>query len=161
MATSLSNLVDNFIEEIHNIKYRDCDCFLKYESVTNNSIKYKSLSCNKSYSNKIDEELTKRFRNTFKFSNNDINKFILLLRKGVYLYEYMHHWEKFNERKLPEKEGFYNSLNKEDITDADYMHAKGVCKDLEIKSLGKYHDLYLKSDTLLLADVFENFRKMC
>ena len=49
----------------------------------------------------------------------------------------------------------------EDITDADYMHAKRVCKDFEIKKLGEYHDMYLKSDTLLMADVFENFRKMC
>ena len=48
-----------------------------------------------------------------------------------------------------------------DITDADYMHAKRVCKDFEIKHLGEYHDLYFKSDILLLADVFENFRKMC
>ena len=49
----------------------------------------------------------------------------------------------------------------EDIADADYIHEKGGCKDFEIKNLGKYHDLYLKIDTLLLADVFENFRKMC
>ena len=49
----------------------------------------------------------------------------------------------------------------EDITDADYMRGKRVRKDFEIKNLGEYHDLYLKSDTLLLADVFENFRKMC
>ena len=87
-------------------------------------IKYKCLSCNKDYSNKINEELKKRFKNTFKFSNNDINKFILLLRKDVYLYEYMGEWEKFNETKLPEKEEFYSNLNMEDITDADYMHAK-------------------------------------
>ena len=49
----------------------------------------------------------------------------------------------------------------EDITDTDYMHAEIVCKDLEVKHLGEYHDLYLKSDALLLADVFENSRKMC
>ena len=115
-------------------------------------IEYKCLSCNENYSNKIDEELKKQFKNTFKFSNNDINKFILLLRKGVYPYEYMDEWEKFNETTLPEKE---------DITDAYYMHPKRVCKDFEIKNLGQYHDLYLKSNISLLVDVFENFRKIC
>ena len=66
-----------------------------------------------------------------------------------------------HEATLPEKERFYSKLNMEGITDADYMLLKGVCKDFEIKNLGEYHDLYLKSDTLLLADVFKNFRKMC
>ena len=64
------------------------------------------MSCNKYYSNKIDEELKKKSKNTFKFSNNDINKFILLLRKDFYPYEYMNYWEKFNETSLPEKEDF-------------------------------------------------------
>ena len=99
-------------------------------------------------------------RKHFKFSDNDINRFILLLRKGVYPYEYMDEWEKFNGTTLLEKEEFYSNLNMEDITDADYMHAKRVYKDFEIKKLGEYHDLYLKSDTLLLVDVFENFGKM-
>ena len=84
------------------------------------------------------------FKNTFKFSDNDINKFILLLRKGIYPYEYVDDWEKFNETTLPEKEEFYSNLNMEDITNADYMHAKRVCKDFEIKYLGEYHVLYLK-----------------
>ena len=73
----------------------------------------------------------------------------------------MDEWKKFSETSLPEKEECYNDLNMEDITHADYMHAKRVCKHFEIKNLGEYHDLYLKSDTLLLADVFENVRKMC
>ena len=83
------------------------------------------------------------------------------MQKGVYPYEYMDDWEKFNETSLPEKEDFYSHLNMEDITDADYAHAKRVCKDFEIKNLGEYHDLYVQSNTLLLADVFENFRNMC
>ena len=64
------------------------------------------LIFNKDYSNKIDEELKKRFKNTFTFSNNDINKYILLLRKGVYPYQYMDGWEKFNQTTLPAKEEF-------------------------------------------------------
>ena len=149
MATSLSNLVDNLTEGIYKIKYRDCDCFLEYESVKDNLIKYNCLSCNLDYSNKTDEELKKQFNNTFKFCNNDINKFILSLRKGVYPYEYMDDWEKFNETTLPEKEEFYSNLELEDVTDADYMHAKRVCKDFETKNLGEYYES-LKSDILKL-----------
>ena len=73
----------------------------------------------------------------------------------------MDDWEKFNKTFLSEKEDFYSHLNMEDITDTDYAHAKKVCKDFEIKNLGEYHDLYVQSNTLLLADVFENFRNMC
>ena len=69
--------------------------------------------------------------------------------------------EKSNETSLPEKEDFYSHLSMEDITDADYAHPKRVCKDFEIKNLGEYHDLYVQSNTLLLADVSENFRNMC
>ena len=68
-------------------------------------------------------------------------------------------WEKYSETVLPENKDFYSHLNMEDITDVDYAHAKRVCKDFEINFLGKY-DLYVQSDRLLLADVFENFRNM-
>ena len=122
---------------------------------------YKCLSCNKCYWKKLNEELETKLKNTFKFSNTDINKFILLLRKDIYLYEYMDDLEKVNEETLPEKEEFYRNLNIEDITHAGYIHAKRVCKDFDIKNLGEYHDLYLKSDVLLLVDFFENFKKMC
>ena len=87
--------------------------------------------------------------------------FILLLQKGVCPYEYMDEWEKINKTSLPKKEDFYSHLNMEDIIAADHVQAKRVCKDFEIKNLGEYHDLYLHSDTLLLADVFENIRNMC
>ena len=104
MASSLSNLVDNLSEGIHKIGCKDCDCILEYESVKDSLIKCKCLSCSKDNSNKLDEKLKIQLKNTFKFSNNDINKFILLLRKGVYPYEYMDDWEEFNETALPEKE---------------------------------------------------------
>ena len=76
-----------------------------------------------------------------------------MLQKGAYPYEYKYDREKFNETSLPEKEEFYSHLNMEDITDAYYVHAKRVCKDFEIKQLGEYHDLFVQSDALLLADV--------
>ena len=73
----------------------------------------------------------------------------------------MNDWEKFNQTSIPEKEDFYGHLNMEDITDADYLHAKRFCKDFEIKHFGEYHDLHAQRDTLLLAVVFENFKNMC
>ena len=100
-------------------------------------------------------ELIKKFPSTHKFCNGDFNKFVLLLRKGVYPCEYMDSWEKFNE------ESFYSKLNKEGITDEDYAHAQKVWKVSEIKNLGEYHELYVQSNMLLLADVFENFRDGC
>ena len=84
-----------------------------------------------------------------------------MLQKAVCTYEYMGDLEKFNETLLPETEDFYSQLNMEDITDADYAHAKSVCKDFEIKNFEEYHNLYVQSHTLLLADVFENFQNMC
>ena len=69
----------------------------------------------------------------------------------------MDEWEKFNKTSLPEKEDFYSHLNIEDITDADYKHAKRVCKDFKLKNLGEYHDLYVQCHTLLIAAVFSNF----
>ena len=84
-----------------------------------------------------------------------------MLRKGVYPHEYMDSWKKFEETSLPDKEHSYSNLNIEDITDADYKHAKKVWRHFEIKNFGNYYDLYVKSDTLLLVHVFENFRNIC
>ena len=84
-----------------------------------------------------------------------------MLRKGVYPYEYMDNWERFNETSLPSKESFYSNLNMEDIDDIDYRHGNNVFNKFKLNNLGDYHDLYVQSDTLLLADVFENFRDMC
>ena len=110
---------------------------------------------------KFNKDLIKNFRNTYSFCDNDINKFVLLLRKGVYPYEYVDNWKKFDKTSLPNKEDFYSNLNMEDINNIDYRHANNVFKRFELENLGQYHYLYVQSDTLLLADVFENFRDMC
>ena len=68
-------------------------------------------------------------------------------------------WNKFNEKVLPSKESFYSSLTMEDISETDYAHANNVFK--KFNNLGEYHDLYVRSDRLLLADIFENFRQSC
>ena len=69
----------------------------------------------------------------------------------------MEDWEKFNETPLPKNEDFYSHLNMEDITAADYAHVNRVCKDFRIKNLEEYRDLHVQSNTLLSADIFENF----
>ena len=74
------------------------------------------------------------------------------------VYSYMYEWETFNEAPLTKKEEFYRNLNMKDITDTNYMHAKKVCKYFEIKKLGQYHNLYLKSDISVLPDAFENLQ---
>ena len=82
-------------------------------------------------------------------------------QKGIYPYDYMDSFEKFHEKQLPSKEEFHSILSNEHITDEQYDHAQNVWKTFNLKTMGDYHDLYLKSDILLLADVFENFRKTC
>ena len=85
----------------------------------------------------------------------------LMKRKGVYPYDFMDSFEKFNQNKLPAKEEFYSILNDEHITDQNYKHAQNVWTTFNLQTMGDYHDLYLKLDVLLLADVFEKFRKTC
>ena len=85
----------------------------------------------------------------------------LLTDKGVYPYDYMNEFKKFNETTLPDKKEFYSRLGEEHIDDKDYERAKHIWEHFKIKNLGEYHDLYLKTDVLLLTDVFENFRNQC
>ena len=132
MRSGLSGLVDN-MSEIKNDKCLD---------------------------EKIINELNKKFSNTYKFCNGDIKKFIMLLRKGIYPYEYMDSWDKFNETELPPKKEFYSKKNLEHISHKDYEHAQNVFKKY-CNNIADYHDLYVQLDTLLLADVFENFRNKC
>ena len=100
-----------------------------------------------------------KFRVLKKYVGTD--KVPLLLRKGVYPYEYMDSFSKFEEPRLPSTDHFYSSLKEEHISDDDYEHPQRVFQSFHCRTLGDYHDLYLKSDVLLLADVFENFRDIC
>ena len=85
----------------------------------------------------------------------------LLIRKGMYPYEYMSSWDRFNETSLPNIESFYSNLNMSGVSDSDYEHALSVWREFGIKNMGEYHDLYLGTDTILLANVFESFRRVC
>ena len=117
ILTSLSSLIDNLSEKPHSDK---CKSELDYRSVKDNQLIFQCLACKKNYRKDFNKESIKRFANTYEFCNGDINKFILLLRKGVYPYEYMDSWERFNKTSLPDKKAFYSELNLQDI---DYAHA--------------------------------------
>ena len=114
-------------------------------------------------SSSLDKLVSNLPKEAFKYTSQEFKgkKLDLMTRKGVYPYDYMSSFDKFNETKLPSKEEFYSILNNEHITDEDHQHAKNVWKTFKLKTIGDYHDLYLKSDVLLLADSFENFRRTC
>ena len=156
MVSSLSQSLDKVSKIDNDISRIDNN----FTSNMRSKVSSLSQSINKvsEINNKIYDELTKKFPNTYQLCNNDRIKFELLLKKGVYPYEYMDSWKRFKEESLPDKESFYSKLNKEVTSDEDYAHARKVWDTLNIKFLGEYHDLYVQSDTALLADVFESFR---
>ena len=128
MSTSLLNLVNN----LSDIKCKKCGNKREYIGFKDNYLLLECSHCNVWFK-KNSKELIKRFANTYEFCNKDINKFILLLRKGDYPHEYMGNWERFNETSLSNKEAFYSNLNMEDITDIDYNHANSVFKKIMMK----------------------------
>ena len=123
MSTSLSNLVSNLSEGLYNDRCIDFKSCLNYMTTKDEQSIFRCFRCKKNYEKNFDKELIQRFAKIYEFCNRDLNKFILFLRKGIYPYEYMGSWERFNETSLPDKEAFYSNLNMEDITDVDYMHA--------------------------------------
>ena len=100
-------------------------------------------------------------KESLKITSTISNGSDLLYKKGIYPYEYMDSWARFSETSLPDKQMFYSKLNDEHITEDEYAHAQTVWETFDCKTLGEYHDLYVKTDVALLADVFENFRKLC
>ena len=165
MQSKLSDLVDN-LSEINNkvcqtcLERKDLKSECDFIGVKNNRLNYRCKEC-KGTSTKSINELIEKFPNLYQFCNGNLNKFVLLSRKGVYPYEYMDSWERFDETSFSDKTAFYSKLNLEDITDKDYVHAQNVWEVFGINNLGEYHYLYVQCDTLLLADVFEKFRDTC
>ena len=143
MSSSLSNLADNLFEGLHNGKCTKCKSCLDYMSVKDNQLIFRCFECINNYKKDFNKELINRFTSPLEFCHTDINKFVLLLRKGIYPYEYMISWNRFDETFLPSKEDFYNSLHMEGIADVNYRHAKNVFRDLNNKSIGDYHDLHV------------------
>jgi Rho termination factor, N-terminal domain/Recombination endonuclease VII len=123
-----------------------------YELVFKDSYLFLNASLDKLISNSTKFQVLKRF-----FPEE--RDYSLLLRKGIYPYEYMSGWHKFSEKCLPSIDNFRSKL-KGEISAEDYSHAINVWKHFSCENIGQYHDLYLKTDVLLLADVFENFRSL-
>ena len=129
------------------------------------------------------KEIELRFIDSFKFMSSSLDSLVnnlargdhkfwgfeqftnkqrkLLIKKGIYPYEYMDSWDKFNDNELPSKDKFYSKLNMSNVNDKDYDHARKVWNEFKIKNMGEYHDLYLVTDVILLANVFESFRTVC
>ena len=155
------------------INKRGEECHMNINCIPNNMEKYMAFMLGKHLTfldsmqftlfglNKLVENLP---TDKFKYTDEEFHReeeLKLIKRKGVYPYDHMDSFQKFEETELPTQEQFYNLLNDESISDEDYQHAQNVWKTFNMKSMGDYHDVYLKADVLLLADVFENFRKTC
>ncbi|KFM58535.1 hypothetical protein X975_19802, partial [Stegodyphus mimosarum] len=151
----------------------------EFSVIANNMEKYISFSIKRKWNNL---RISLIFIDSFQFMNASLEKLVsnlpeekfrilkenihhqdikLLLRKGVYPYEYINSFDKFKETQLPFIENFQSTLTGESISSDDYIHAQTVWQAFHIQNLGEYHDLYVKSDVLQLADVFENFRQLC
>ena len=97
----------------------------------------------------------------FGFEDYSELQYDLLTRTGIYPSEYMSSWDRFEEMQLPPIEAFYSKLSMSSISSNDYQHAQRVWKEFRIHNLGDYHDLYLRTDVVLLANVSEAFRETC
>ena len=134
VARKLSSLVHNLSEELHKDKCIDFKSYLDYMKTKNDQLIFRCFRCKKIIKKNFNKDLIEKFASIYEFCNRDINKFILLLRRGVYPYEYMDSWERFAETPLHDKEAFYTELYLENITDVDYRHAKKVYKNFNNKN---------------------------
>ena len=163
MNESLSTLVDNSTES------KNCKCEEKsfdnikmtYGVINNQKIvRSRCKKCLWQEDQKL-YVLKNKLPNTFKLCRSNVQNFLLLLRKGVYPYEYIDNMSKFNEKEFPTIDNFYSKLSSSGISTEDYANAKKVWKFFKRKDLGKYHRLYVQTDVAQLSDVYENFRSLC
>ena len=148
------------------------ECHMNINCIPNNMEKYMAfmlgnhlvfLDSFQFMSSSLDNLIKNLPDEAFKYTKQEFKKeqFNLMKQKGIYPYDHMDSFDRFNETKLPVQQDFYSILNNEHISDEQYKHAQNVWDTFNLKTMGDYHDLYLKSDILLLANVFENFRKTC
>ena len=148
------------------------ECHMNINCIPNNMEKYMAfmlgyhlvfLDSFQFMSSSLDNLIKNLPDEAFKYTKQEFKKeqFNLMKQKGIYPYDHMDSFDRFNETKLPVQQDFYSILNNEHISDEQYKHAQNVWDTFNLKTMGDYHYLYLKSDILLLADVFENFRKTC
>ena len=142
--------VDKFIDKAGNEKPKEIE--LRFID----SFKFMSSSLDSSVNN-----LAKGGHEFWGFEEYNSERKELLIRKGVYPYEYMDSWDKFEEKRLPSMDKFYSRLNMSGISEKDHQHACKVWNEFGLKNMVDYHDLYLETDVILLANVFESFRKVC
>ncbi|XP_055856053.1 uncharacterized protein LOC129919224 [Episyrphus balteatus] len=140
--------------------------FTKYikTGINNSSIQLRFIDSLRFMASSIDKLSKNLNRNQFIETKKAFQKdeeFNLVMKKGVFPYEYVSSAEKLKDTKLPPKSAFYSTLNSSSITDEDYLHAQIVWNTFNMKTLGEYSDVYLKTDVMLLADIFENFRNVC
>ena len=148
------------VKNVYHVK-KEKNSIHNVAGVKHDKLIYKCRECKKECISSITTELKEKFPGIYQFCNGGLDKFVLLLRKCVYPYEYMDSCENLDENTLPPKTYFYSNFSLGDISDNDYEHAQNVWDVFTIKNLGKYHDLYVQTDTLLLSDVYKNFRNMC
>ena len=165
MSSSIDKLVENVTKcgKCETCKPDSCICrsVSGRGRVIQHQTSYPCLECKNC--KKVGKSCVNPVYNNLKYTSEEFkgDKLHLMSKKGVYPYDNMDSFEKFDQTELPAKEHFYSILNDQDITDDECDHAEKVWKTFKLKSMGEYHDLYLGSDVLLLSDVFENFRKTC
>ena len=165
MSSSLDKLVENVTKccKCENCKPDPCirTSVMDRGRMTQHKTSYPCFECNNC--KKVGKSCLSPVYSNLKYTSEEFKDkdLPLMAKKGGCPYDFMDSFEKFDQTELPTKDQFYSILNDQHITTDEYKHAKKVWKAFKIKTMGEYHDVHLKSDVLLLTDIFESFRKTC